>query len=180
MKVEERKITANGKSYIIRTAQFEDVAQLSDVRWQIEGETQNLDRKQGEAFLDKSGFEQLIYSDLESTKNLFLVAVADGKVVGFSRCEGNPLTRLSHKAEFGVGILKAYWGYGIGKNLLKESITWCDSNGIRKLTLAVLETNKIAITLYERSGFKIEGVLEKDRRLSDGRFYNTVVMGRFK
>lgn len=180
MKIESRQYSKSGKSYVIRTAQTEDAGQLSNLRWQIDGETENLDREQGEAFLDKSDFELLIRSDLEKAKHLFLVAVADGKLVGFSRCEGNSLTRLSHKAEFGVGVLKAYWGYGIGKNLLKESMSWCDDNGIRKLTLSVLETNKKAIALYKKSGFEIEGVLEKDRRLDDGKFYNTVVMGRFK
>lgn len=180
MEMEERKITANGKEFVIRCARLEDAAQLSKVRWQIDGETQNLDREQGEAFLDTSGFEKLIEADLENGKNLFLVAVADGRIVGFSRCEGNPLKRLEHKAEFGIGVLKAYWGYRIGKNMLKESIAWCDTNGIRKMSLSVLETNKKAIALYEKFGFKTEGILENDKRLSDGHFYNTVIMGRFK
>lgn len=30
------------------------------------------------------------------------------------------LKRFSHKVEFGVCVLKEYWGYGIGKNLLKN------------------------------------------------------------
>ncbi|CAM3863619.1 Acetyltransferase [Cohnella lubricantis] len=42
----------------------------------------------------------------------------------------------------------------------------------------VLETNTKAIQLYEQFGFEMEGVLRKDKRLSDGRYYNTVVMGR--
>lgn len=47
------------------------------------------------------------------------------------------------------------------------------------MTLNVLETNKQAIDLYEKSGFEIEGVLKNDKVLSDGKFYSTVVMGRF-
>ncbi len=38
------------------------------------------------------------------------------KIVGFSRCEGNWLKRSVHKVEFGVCVLKGYWGNGIGKN----------------------------------------------------------------
>jgi GNAT superfamily N-acetyltransferase len=64
--------------------------------------------------------------DTENIRNLFLVAVVNGRLVGFSRCEGNLLNRFSHKVEFGVCVLKNYWGYGIGKNLLKESISWAD------------------------------------------------------
>jgi ribosomal protein S18 acetylase RimI-like enzyme len=158
----------------------EDAKSLSEVRLQIDGETENLDREKGEAYIDESGFKQIIKDDTESSRNLFLVAEANEKIVGFSRCEGNKLKRFSHKVEFGVCVLKEYWGYGIGRNLLKESIDWADSNEIKKITLNVLETNDKAIKLYEKYGFEVEGILKKDIILSDGNYYNTVVMGRFK
>ena len=128
---------------------------------------------------DVTGFEQIITTDTVSPRNLFLVAVAHHHIVGFSRCEGTYLKRFSHKVEFGVCVLKDFWGYGIGKNLLKESIVWADSNGIRKVTLNVLETNDRAIELYKRLGFEIEGMLRQDKILSDGKYYNTIAMGRF-
>ena len=74
--------------------------------------------------------------------------------------------------------LKEFWGYGIGKNLLKQSIAWADSTGITKITLNVLETNEKAIALYKKLGFAIEGTLRNDKILSDGKYYNTIVMGR--
>lgn len=48
------------------------------------------------------------------------------------------------------------------------------------MTLQVLETNEAAIHLYEKLGFEIEGVLKKDKLLSDGNYYNTLMMGRWK
>lgn len=81
--------------------------------------------------------------------------------------------------EFGLAVLKDFWGYGIGKNLLKESLAWDDSNGIRKTTLTVLETNNRAIELYKTLGFEIEGVLKNDKILSDGGYYNSILMARF-
>ena len=122
----------------------------------------------------------MIKTDAESPRSLFLVAVVDERIVGFSRCEGSNLKRSSHKVEFGVGVSKEFWGCGIGKNLLKESIAWADSTGIKKMTLHVLETNEKAFRLYQNLGFEIEGVLKKDKLLSDGNYYNTIVMGRFK
>lgn len=175
----QQQFHVNKLSYMIRQAVHKDAQELSEIRLQIDGETENLDREKGEAFIDIHGFEQLIKSDTESERNLFLVAVVDGKIVGFSRCEGNMLKRFAHKVEFGVAVLKDYWGYSIGKNLLKQSIAWADSNGIKKMTLHVLGTNEKAIQLYEKFGFKTEGVLENDKVLSGGRYYHTVVMGRF-
>lgn len=180
MKVNQREFNIKNNFYVIRSAVHTDAKNLSEVRWQIDGETQNLDREQGEAILDEQEFEKLIEADNINDKNLFLVAVVDDKIVGFSRCEGNRLKRFSHKVEFGVGVLQEYWGYSIGKNLLKESLAWCDMNGLRKVTLTVLESNKKAIALYEKFGFKTEGILENDKMFADGTFQSTVVMGRFK
>lgn len=179
MKVNQREFSVNGVCYTVRSAINKDAKNLSEVRLQIDGETQNLDREKGEAYIDTASFEKLIKTDTENQRNLFLVAVINDKIVGFSRCEGNSLQRYVHKVEFEICVLKDYWGYGIGTNLLKESIDWADSNGIHKITLHVLEENDKAINLYKKFGFKTEGILENDKILSDGQYYNTVVMGRF-
>jgi RimJ/RimL family protein N-acetyltransferase len=62
--------------------------------------------------------------------------------------------------------------------LLAESIQWADSNGIKKIILNVLETNEKAINLYMKLGFEVEGILKKDKKLSDGNYYSTILMGR--
>lgn len=179
MKVNPKEFYIHDLRYVIRSAQEEDANNLSEVRLQIDGETENLDREQGEGYIDEIGFKQLIKDDTNSSNNLFLVAEVNGRIAGFSRCEGTQLKRMAHKVEFGVCVLKEFWGYGIGKNLLKESIDWADSTGIKKITLNVLETNEKAIMLYKKYGFEVEGILKKDKLLSDGKFYNTIIMGRF-
>ncbi|TGA98280.1 GNAT family N-acetyltransferase [Sporolactobacillus shoreae] len=178
MMIKQKAFNVNGIGYIIRSASPKDAKYLSKVRVQIDGETQNMDREPGEAFLDTKEFINLIERDTENNHYLFLVALVNDTLVGFSRCEGNPLKRLAHKVEFGVCVLKQYWGLRIGTNLLEESIAWAESNEIKKMTLNVLETNEKAIKLYQKYGFEIEGILKKDKLLSDGRFYNTIVMGR--
>ncbi|MDT3427091.1 ribosomal protein S18 acetylase RimI-like enzyme [Paenibacillus forsythiae] len=179
MIISSQKFHVNGLSYTVRSAMEQDAEDLSEIRLRIDGETEHLDREPGEAFIDAPGFKQIIKTDTENDRNLFLVAAVDDRIVGFSRCEGTLLKRFSHKAEFGICILKDYWGYGIGRNLLKASVAWADSGDITKITLHVLETNVKAIELYKQFGFEIEGILKKDRILSDGQYYGTIVMGRF-
>ena len=180
MRVNQKELFVHNLRYIVRSATEKDAKDLSEIRLQIDGETENLDREKGEAYIDELGFKQIIKEDTESFNNLFLVAEVNEKIVGFSRCEGNKLKRMSHKVEFGVCVLKEYWGYGIGKKFLKESIHWADTNEIKKITLTVLETNDKAIKLYKKYGFEVEGILKKDKILSDGNYYNTILMGRFK
>lgn len=178
MIVNPKEFVINGLCYMIRSATEKDAMKLSEVRVQIDGETENLDREQGEAYIDEAGFKQIIKEDSERANHLFLVADVDDRIVGFSRCEGNQLKRTAHKVEFGVCVLKEYWGYGIGKKFLEECVHWADVNGIKKINLNVLETNQKAIKLYQKYGFEIEGILKKDKRLSDGNYYDTVLMGR--
>ena len=178
MIVNQKEFIVHNLRYIVRSAIEEDAKKLSEVRLQIDGETEYLDREQGEGYIDEEGFQQIIKDDTESKYNLFLVAVVDGRIVGFSRCEGNKLKRTAHKVEFGVCVLKEFWGYRIGQNFLKESITWADSNEIKKINLSVLEINDKAIKLYEKYGFEVEGILKNDKVLSDGNYYHTILMGR--
>ncbi|MEN1969209.1 GNAT family N-acetyltransferase [Lentibacillus sp. N15] len=179
MRVNQKDYYIRDLHFIIRSAKEEDAKALSEIRVQIDGETENMDREKGEAYIDEPGFRQIIKDDAECETNLFLVAVVNKRLAGFSRCEGNKLKRSLHKVEFGVCVLKEYWGHGIGKNLLKESIHWAESNKIKKITLNVIETNDKAIELYKRYGFEVEGILRKDKILSDGNYYNTIVMGKF-
>jgi RimJ/RimL family protein N-acetyltransferase len=181
MIIEKKPYQINGLKYYIRSAKVEDAEELSVIRLQIDGETENLDREPGEGYLSKEDFIEIIENDSKAANHLFLVAeTEEGKLAGFCRCEGSILKRLSHKVEFGICILKEYWGYSIGKSLLQETIVWADSNNIRKITLNVLETNEKAIHLYQQFGFLVEGILRNDKFLSDGNYYSTVVMGRLK
>ncbi|ARJ22406.1 N-acetyltransferase [Bacillus sp. TH22] len=179
MIIKGQEFHINGLTYTIRSAAEADAEQLSEIRVQIDGETENMDREAGEGFIDKIGFQKIVKTDIEEMKNLFLVAEVHNRIVGFSRCEGSNLKRLSHKVEFGVCILREFWGYGMGKSLLQQSIQWADENEVKKISLQVLETNEKAIQLYKKLGLEVEGILKNDKKLSDGKYYNTVVMGRF-
>nr|WP_306437523.1 GNAT family N-acetyltransferase [Saccharibacillus sp. O23] len=167
--------------YIIRYAEARDAAELSELRVRIDGETEHMDREAGEALIDERGFAELIEADRSSPVRLFLVAEADDRLVGYARCEAGSLRRFAHRAEFGVCVLRDYWGCGIGSSLLRAVLEWADAGEtIAKIQLSVVATNESAIRLYRKYGFEIEGVLRNDRIHADGRFYDTVLMGRFR
>lgn len=180
MIIEPKSISGKELAWTLRCPTIQDAVQLSDIRVKIDGETENLDREPGEHFLSAEDFEQIIVDDSKAERSLFLVAEADGKIVGFARCVGNELKRFKHKADFGICISKEYWGHGIGRLMLKDILIWADSAGIEKIALSVVETNEKAIKLYKSFDFIEEGRLIKDRVHQDGNFYNTVIMSRLK
>ncbi|MCA0972853.1 GNAT family N-acetyltransferase [Halobacillus litoralis] len=169
-----------GLSYTVRQAVETDAEQLEKIRLKVDGETEHLDREPGEDYLDHESFKAIIKDDLEKTNHLFLLAESNGEVIAYSRCAGSHLKRLAHKVEFGIGVLKDYWGYKVGHHLLAASMQWADDHNIKKVTLTVLERNESAVRLYERHGFQTEGVLRNDKFLSDGNYHASFVMGRIK
>lgn len=179
MVIENKKIEGGNLLWILRCPKVSDAGELSRLRLQIDGETENLDREPGEGYLSAEDFAELIKRDSIKERNLFLVAEVNGKIVGFTRCEGNELSRFRHKAEFGICILKEYWGFGIGKVLLENVLQWAQKAGLMKITLNVVQTNEKAIALYKKFGFTEEGILIKDRLHKDGKLYNTILMAKF-
>lgn len=173
-----RTYIREGQRCTVRLAETNDAKRLELIRLQIDSETEFLDREPGEGYLDAPAFKRLIQLDRETANRVFLVAEVDGNLVGFARCEGSSLKRKVHAVEFGVGVLQAYWGFGLGSALLRASIDWAETNGIHKINLSVIEANEKAVALYERYGFQQEGRLRHDKRLRDGHYYDTILMGR--
>jgi RimJ/RimL family protein N-acetyltransferase len=57
-------------------------------------------------------------------------------------------------------------------------LKWADSAGIKKISLNVVQINTKAVELYKSYGFVEEGLLIDDRIHNDGKYYNTVIMGK--
>lgn len=179
MIVESRKIEGKGKAWVLRCPAVADAEELSALRIKIDSETENLYREPGEGVLTPEDFQRRISEDAEAERTLFLVAEVEDRIAGFARCEGKTLSRFKHTAEFGICVAKEFWGLGIGRVLLENILLWADSVGIEKIGLDVIEDNTSAIQLYKAYGFVEEGLLVKDRKHRDGKYHNTVVMGRF-
>lgn len=61
--------------------------------------------------------------------------------------------KIRHRADFGIGIEKDYWGLGIGRVLTEACIESAKKAGYAQLELEVVADNKAAISLYQRVGF---------------------------
>lgn len=82
MIINQQEYNIKGLSYFIRLAEEKDAEALSSLRVQIDGETENMDREEGEAYIDEAGFRRIIHLDTEKSRNLFLVVVVAGRDCG--------------------------------------------------------------------------------------------------
>ena len=90
----------------------------------------------------------------ESSNEIEIIAVVDGKIAGTAGIDalGNKY-KTKHRAEFGIGIAKEFWGLGIGRALTEACIECAKEAGYTQMELDVVSDNASAISLYKKVGF---------------------------
>ena len=170
-------ITKDGRALLIREAQGKDASVLLEYIDLISQETDFLSFGPGEFNLtEKEEFDY--FEKCRAPQNcLYLLALFEGIVIGTLSFEAGTRPRIQHAGEFGISVLKKYWGIGIASSLIDSLLEWStDGNIIRKINLRVRADNHRAITLYKLKGFVVEGTL-KNEIFIDGNFYDNLWMG---
>jgi RimJ/RimL family protein N-acetyltransferase len=85
---------------------------------------------------------------------------------------------VNRHAQFGIAIgARAQWGKGYGTEATRLMVGYAfDHLNLHRVYLNVYETNARAVRVYERLGFRREGVLRQARWQHD-RWVDTIVMG---
>ncbi|MGA2199567.1 MAG: ribosomal protein S18-alanine N-acetyltransferase [Nitrososphaerales archaeon] len=106
------------------------------------------------------------YDILKDFPSTFLLAEEGGKVVGYIMCRieyGLSMTKRFGLAKKGhiisVAVLEAFRSRGIGSMLIKEALEEVRKSSGKECYLEVRTTNKGAIELYEKLGFKTSSTL---------------------
>lgn len=75
---------------------------------------------------------------------------------------------------------KKFWGNGYGTDTMKVLVRFAfDQLNMNKVKLNVFSSNKGAIKCYEKSGFKVEGVL-RDEIYANGVYCDDIAMGMLR
>lgn len=81
----------------------------------------------------------------------------------------------------GVAIDPLFGGQGHGLNMVRAIIKYAEEQGFLRVELSVASVNEKAIRLYQKAGFKKEGLLKKYTYLkSENRFLDEVMMAWIK
>lgn len=154
MKYDQRVTLKDGRVAVLRNGTAADGSAVFEVFNQTHEETDHLlsypDENSFDAAQEGAFLEEKTLSDNE----IEIIAVVDGQVVGTAGIEAvGSKYKLRHRADFGVSVLKAYWGLGIGRALLRACIGCAREAGYSQLELNVVADNASAIALYASEGF---------------------------
>jgi RimJ/RimL family protein N-acetyltransferase len=175
---ERTLVLRDGRRVRLRPAEPEDAAAVLAYLRRVGGESINLTfGAEGPGISEEEEREYLTRVSA-SDNSLAVLAVVGGEIVGALTFDGGTRPRMRHAGEFGISVLQAYAGQGLGRALLECLIAWAERGGVvRKINLKVRADNVPAIRLYERMGWVHEGRTTRDT-LIDGQFSDCLLMGR--
>lgn len=144
----------NGKMLLIRNGTTEDGAAVWENFNLTHGETDYLLSYPDENSFTAEQEADFLQQKTDSKNEVELLAWIDGKLAGTAGIEMiGSKDKVRHRAELGISILRAYWGQGIGTELLRACIECAKKAGYSQLELDVVSENERAAVLYRHFGF---------------------------
>lgn len=103
------------------------------------------------------------------------VALSGAEVVGWCDVRRHPRPIYAHAGILGMGLLQSFRGQGIGTRLIRTTLVAAQTAGLSRVELSAREGNLIAIELYKKVGFAVEGMSRNAIRI-DGVYENLIQM----
>ena len=166
----------DGRKVILRIPKWDDVDDLVELNNSIVDEGVDIATTQK---ITKEGYVDQFKGRLaliEKGEVLRLVAEVEGKVIA-----GSELRKRSghsrHAGNIGVGIRRGYRDVGIGTEIMRTLTAHAKTMGLEMIDLAVASSNKRAIHVYEKVGFKETGRIPKFY-YKNGKYFDEVIMAK--
>jgi len=117
--------------------------------------------------------------EIKERKGLILVAEINEMPVGMAHLVPGRFEKNKHVGFLGICILKEFRGKGIGTKMMEYMIKWAkEHRELEKISLNVFSTNRVAIKLYRKFGFEIEGICKKQFKIED-KYVDEIIMGKW-
>ena len=177
MKYEQKIVLKNGREALIRNGDGPDGAAVFENFNRTHEETDFLLSYPDENSFDAEQEARFLEGKTNSPDEIELIALVDGKIAGTAGIESvGKKYKVKHRAEFGISLLREYWGLGLGRALAAACIQCAREAGYVQLELNVVAENERALSLYRSLGFVEFGRNPKGFRSRSGDYQELVYM----
>lgn len=128
-----------------------------------------------------AGADAPFFTDRRQPADVIVSVDPDGDLSGYVHLARHlDIAKNSHVLHVNALVVApASRGKGISHLLIDAAVAEAEARGVRKLGLRALSTNTVAVALYERHGFVVEGRLREEFRQPDGSWADDLWMARF-
>jgi len=162
---------------IYRNPVPEDAKKIVDFYNYVGGETSYLSFEKDEYPMNEKEQEDEIRGLEDNDNNTMLLALDGDEIIGIATIHSSHKIKSRHEGELGIVVAQKYQGQGIGSRLIQMLIDWCRGNGVTtRIRLDTRTDNTMAVSLYLKFGFVVEGCL-RNQTLLDGKYYDLYIMG---
>jgi RimJ/RimL family protein N-acetyltransferase len=160
----------------IRNITLKDTDEFITFQLRLDEETEYMMYEPGERNPQRDRTEALIRGAMDGDNFLMVIEDKD-KLWGYISAERGGLNRIRHTAYIVTGICTSYRNQGIGTKFFNELDKWAEQNKISRLELTVMCHNETAVGLYEKKGFRKEGI-KKNSMLVNGSYVDEYYMAK--
>ncbi|MBQ7499340.1 MAG: GNAT family N-acetyltransferase [Clostridia bacterium] len=174
----EKTVTLkDGRALLMRNGDSGDGAAVFDVFNRTHEETDNMLTYPDENTYDPEKESEFLQKLTDSENQIEILAIIDGVLAGTAGVVSvGTKDKQKHRAEFGIGILREYWGLGVGRALTEACVECARKAGYTQIELDVVSDNSRAISLYEKCGFAEYGRNPRGFRKRNGEYQELIYM----
>ncbi|PGM51027.1 GNAT family N-acetyltransferase [Bacillus sp. AFS053548] len=121
--------------------------------------------------------KQLEVIEKSPNSTIFVAEETTGRLVGYAFAIGSTAKRKKHSVYLAIGILEEFTGKGLGTKLFQALEEWAINHSIFRLELTVVKQNEVAVGLYKKMGYQIEGT-KINSLIIDGKRFDEYYMAK--
>lgn len=165
-----------GEQLILRKPIEADAKNMIEYLNMVGGESDNLLFGKDEFHLSVDQEREHIKRVNLDENTLMILGIIDTNIVSIAQISCPSRIRIAHNSEVSISVKKDYWKKGIGSVVMEELIKFAKKNlTIKNISLGVKASNKNAILMYEKFGFKKVGVHKNNFNIN-GIFDDEILM----